>query len=179
MRRSNKNIAIKAIALSMLALLFFSVLAAYLFLAPRKFSGEVERAASAYGIEAELLYAVIRTESNFRPDAVSSAGAVGLMQLMPQTARFIEQRAGISSDLYDPAANICAGAWYLQYLFSKFEGEREAFAAYNAGEGTVRAWLRDPSYSDDGKHLMHIPYLETEQYISKINFFRNCYKFLY
>lgn len=179
LRRSYKSIAISACVLFFAALFLFSALAAYLFYFPQKYREDVTDASSAYGIEEELLFAVMRAESNFRPDAVSSAGAVGLMQLMPSTARFIERQAGFSCDLLIPAENIRAGAWYLRYLLTRFEGEREVLAAYNAGEGTVRSWLRDGAYSDDGAHLKGIPYAETARYVDRINFFRNCYKILY
>lgn len=177
--RSYKNIAINAVLLTVFLFFLFSILASYLLIFPQKYSSEVRNASETYAIEESLLFAVIRAESNFRPNAVSPAGAVGLMQLMPLTARFIEEQAGFSCNLLDPAENIRAGTWYLQYLLSRFEGEREALAAYNAGEGTVRSWLRNADYSDDGKHLKDIPFMETARYITRINFFRNCYNLLY
>ena len=104
-------------------------------------------------LEPELLHAVVRAESAYDPDAVSSAGAVGLMQLMPDTAR----RYGVS-DRRDPDANVLAGASYLRDLIAEFEQDLElALAAYNAGENAVRSY---------GNRIP--PYPETQGYVRKV-----------
>lgn len=113
----------------------------------------IERNAQRYNLHPELLHAVIRAESAYNPSAVSSAGAIGLMQLMPATAA----RYNVS-DIYDPAENIRGGAQYLRFLLDTFEHDlRLALAGYNAGENAVvRYGNRIP------------PYPETQKYVRKV-----------
>ena len=155
------------------AALFYSV---YL---PKRYGASVTMYAEEFGVDKDLAYAVIRTESNFREDAVSSAGARGLMQLMPSTAQFIAGRVGEDLSVDDPNDNIRMGIWYLAYLQKKFSGQTEVLAAYNAGEGAVRRWLKDGSCSSDGVTLQDIPLSETRQYVKRVKKFYNCYKFFY
>ena len=116
-----------------------------------------------------MILAVIRTESDFYPDATSSVGARGLMQLMPDTFLWIcedlhEPRP--AQEITDPETNIRAGSYYLAYLFQKFSSWRVALAAYNAGEGRVHEWLTDPALSSGGT-LRRIPFPETAAYVKK------------
>src|SRR4030095_7643403 len=89
--------------------------------------------------------AVIYQESKFKADAKSSSGAIGLMQLLPDTAKGIALHTGGSrfdvADLYDPEINVRYGAWYLRHLLQKYGDERAALAAYNAGQDNVDGWL--------------------------------------
>lgn len=133
------------------------------------------------GVKPSLVYAVIKAESGFHEDAVSRAGAVGLMQLKPATAQFICEREGLEFDaerLKEGEYNIKLGCLYLRYLFEKFSFE-VALAAYNAGEGTVRQWLNDSTYSSDGITLERIPYSETAGYVKKVLHFKKMYEILY
>lgn len=119
-------------------------------------------AAERYGVEVELLQAVIATESGFDAAAVSPRGAVGLMQLMPATA----ERFGVTADakrtaaqrLVDPATNVAAGTRYLRHLLDLFEGRMDlALAAYNAGEGAVqRAGQRIPAYRETQNYVKSV-----------------------
>jgi Transglycosylase SLT domain/Domain of unknown function (DUF4124) len=114
----------------------------------------IREAASQHGLEFELIQAVIATESGFNPQAVSPKGAVGLMQLIPETAERFGVRAvgnqSVSERLTDPRTNIQAGARYLAWLIDLFSGDvRLAVAAYNAGEGAVlRAGRQVPNYPE-------------------------------
>ena len=141
---------------------------------PVKYRAEIGRYAGEYGFEPYLILAVIKTESGFDTNAKSGAGAVGLMQLMPATARFIADKAEIfegdigEADLYDPDVNIRLGCAYLRYLMCRFGNLRLCLCAYNAGEGNVAAWLIDPRYSTDGKSLYKIPFKETEKYYKRV-----------
>jgi soluble lytic murein transglycosylase-like protein len=110
----------------------------------------IERASDRHGVPARLLKAVIQVESAYQPRARSNKGAMGLMQLLPQTARQYQTR-----NLYDPASNIEAGTRHLKKLLTKFELPL-ALAAYNAGEAAVRRFGGIP------------PYAETQAYVSKI-----------
>lgn len=110
----------------------------------------IERAATRHDIDARIVKAVIQVESAFQPRARSSKGAMGLMQLMPKTARQYQAR-----NPYDPVSNIEAGTRYLRQLLNEFELPL-ALAAYNAGEGAVRRFGGIP------------PYAETQTYVAKV-----------
>ncbi|MDD5952757.1 MAG: lytic transglycosylase domain-containing protein [Oscillospiraceae bacterium] len=150
---------------------------------PREYSDIVSQEARDNGLEEALVYAVIKAESNFDADAVSRVGAVGLMQLMPDTFRWMLYREGntelTTDDMTDPAINIRYGCHYLAYLSSKYTALKTIAAAYNAGDGAVDGWLEDPSYSDDGVNLKEIPYPETASYAEKIEKNYAKYKELY
>ena len=126
---------------------------------------------NTFGISPALALAVIHTESNFHANAVSSAGAIGLMQLMPETFSYLVREFTkeelTEKDLYRAEVNIRYGCCYLAYLFKKFPIPETALAAYNAGEGRVSAWLSNPSLSD-GTKLLTIPFPETEAYVSRV-----------
>ena len=119
----------------------------------RKYVVIVDRASRASGVEDALVHALIFAESAYDPSAVSPAGAIGLMQLMPETAR----RYGVA-DLFDPEQNVRAGARHLKDLLEQFDGDVElAIAAYNAGPNAViRAGNRVP------------PYAETRRYVPRV-----------
>jgi len=108
------------------------------------YADQIRLAAGRYGVDANLVQAVIATESNFNPWAVSAKGARGLMQLMPSTAR----RFGVNN-IHDPEQNILGGVQYLRYLLDLFGGDLVlALAAYNAGEGVVQSVGRVPNYRE-------------------------------
>lgn len=112
----------------------------------------VTRAARTHRLHPALLYAVMKAESSFNPLVVSKAGAVGLMQLVPETA----MRHGVRN-LYDTNENVAGGARHLRYLLDRFHGNtRLALAAYNAGEGKVDRYQQIP------------PYKETRHYVQKV-----------
>ncbi len=134
------------------------------------------------GQEPTLIYALIKAESGFDEGAVSEAGAVGLMQLMPATAQFICAREKIEYEperLKEGAYNILLGCKYMEYLIGRFPCTETALAAYNAGEGVVSRWLLDEECSSDGVTLKAIPYAETRGYLKKIAKFRKIYQFYY
>lgn len=145
---------------------------------PRPYAEEVQKS----GLPSALVYAVIKAESSFREDAVSRAGAVGLMQIRPATAEFICTRQGIAFEsalLKEGSYNISVGCMYLKYLIERFTVLETALAAYNAGEGKVRSWLKNSDFSADGIVLRKIPYPETQEYIKKVAKFRKNYEIFY
>lgn len=150
---------------------------------PLEYSDLIDKYSEENNIPPELLAAVIYTESKFDPDAVSAAGAVGLMQIMPSTAEEIALKMSIVYDgdtLSDPQINIMYGAYYLAYLYRNLGRNWDtACAAYNAGIGRVKSWLADAEYSDDGSTLKNIPISETADYVERINNYKSKYKKLY
>ncbi|MHB1316034.1 MAG: lytic transglycosylase domain-containing protein [Christensenellales bacterium] len=140
--------------------------------------------ADEYGLDRYLVASVIYTESGDRKDAVSSSGAVGLMQIMPDVGKWIAESLKVEnySDelLLEPEYNIRFGCWLLHTLY-KWHGadDKIVLAAYNAGSGNVKKWLLDPNYSSDGVTLHKIPFKETEQYIVKVQNAYEKYKMLY
>ena len=154
-------------------------------ISPQKYSDYVRQYAYEYNVPESLIYAVIKVESNFDPNAYSSAGAMGLMQMMPST--FNEMTSdkylgeGLDSDeLFDPEVSIRYGTYYLKYLHGYFEGNWDnALAAYNGGMGNVKKWLSDSEYSDGNGNLTYIPFEETRDYVKKVQNAREIYKELY
>ena len=139
---------------------------------PFKYKGEVMRSSEQYGLDPCLVAAVIYTESGFDPEARSSAGAIGLMQLMPETAEWAAGMRGMTYNeelLTEPQYNIDIGCWLLNYLLNRCGGNRRyALIAYNAGYGTLESWLADEQYLDENGDLAVIPYGETDAYVKKV-----------
>ena len=150
---------------------------------PLKYLNDIRTVSASNGVDKYLVAALIKAESNFKCDAVSSAGAKGVMQLTDDTARFCAEKIGMnfeSEDIYNPKVNIQLGVYYLSRTLSIFNGDESlAVAAYNAGEGRVRKWLEDPEYSTDGTTLDTIPYHETKRHVEKIKAYKKIYKLLY
>ncbi|HUY71771.1 MAG TPA: lytic transglycosylase domain-containing protein [Gaiellaceae bacterium] len=138
---------------------------------PLHYSGIVRERARAEGLDPALLAAVIYQESRFRPRAVSSSGAIGLMQLTPSTAEGIALRTGGTSfhvsDLTDPEINIRYGTWYLHDLFTKYGSLPLVLAAYNAGQGNVDRWRK----AGEG-----IQFPETRAYVSQVEQLESVYR---
>lgn len=148
---------------------------------PREYEELVQKYCSEYDVPEPLVYAVIRTESDFDPNAKSRVGAIGLMQLMPDTLDWISRVLGEppEGDIAEPSVNLKYGIYYLRHLYDRFDNWDTALAAYNAGHGRVGNWLKDSRYSDDGIKLKNIPIEETRNYVNKVN--KDCeqYKKLY
>lgn len=147
---------------------------------PKKYAEYVSICSEKYSVPEEIIYAVIRTESGFDPWAESHAGAIGLMQITPDTYDWLLFKRGEEkvSELTDPYTSIEFGTYFLSYLYNKFGAWDTAFAAYNAGMNRVSEWLCDARYSKDGK-LTNIPYPETESYVKKVNNAINKYQKIY
>ena len=135
---------------------------------PQKYADEVVAASARYHIPEQYIFAVIKVESNFDPDARSSADAYGLMQLTAEAFEDMTGDVALAEQMLSPERNVMVGTKYLAYLYSMFGDMDTAVAAYNAGLGNVRSWLADERYSDDGKTLKEIPFAETRNYVRRV-----------
>lgn len=154
---------------------------------PKKYSELVTKYSQEYNIPEDVIYATIKVESDFDPNAVSSVGARGLMQMMPSTFKWLTSDEHLGEHLlpimlFDPEVSIRYGTYYLKYLYTKFDHNWDTVAAaYNGGEGNVAKWLADERYSDGKGNLTDFPdeFSETENYVKKIAKERRNYKELY
>lgn len=151
------------------------------YLLPLKYERLVTKYAEEYSLSVPLVYGVIKTESDFDPTAVSKAGAVGLMQIMPSTYEYLVTLTGEEYDvesLKDPETNIRYGCLQLSRMKNRFGDGKEMLAAYNAGEGKVAGWLQDPALSENGR-LTTIPIAETRAYVERVWNTKQEYEALY
>ncbi len=142
---------------------------------PQKYSESVEKWAAEYQIDPNILYAVIRTESSFDPQAESNVGARGLMQMTEETFQWIKSKIAAQEplefdSLYDPDTSIRFGAYFMDLCMERYSGDLStAAAAYHSGWGTVDGLLEDPAYTTDGVTLTEYPYPQMNRYVYKIN----------
>ena len=151
---------------------------------PLKYSEWIYQYAQENHLPVSLVFAVIKCESSFDPDAKSSAGAIGLMQITPPTFDWAKSKYGTDdnlgdSDLYDPETNIRYGTFLIRLHYEEFGDYETAMAAYHAGRGIVGDWLGSSEYSEDGKTLLSIPYADTEQYVERVMKTQKTYEKLY
>ena len=161
---------------------FESMQKSYLY--PYPYREMVEQYAEEYKIDSSLVASVIMNESKFKNDVHSHRGAIGLMQLMPDTAEWIAVQlddAGFSVErLHEPAMNIRYGTWYLASLKKEFKGnEVLALAAYNAGRGNVHEWMQENHWDYNFNDIKSIPYPDTREYVAKVMQDRDKYYLLY
>ena len=138
---------------------------------PIEYADIVAACSDEFGVPQEMIFAVIHTESNFDPEAVSRAGAKGLMQIVEPTNEWIAFRLGeepMNERLFEPEFSIRRGTWLLAYTYNKYGSWEVALAAYNAGIGNANKWLENPSYSSDGVTLDVIPFGETREYVKRV-----------
>jgi soluble lytic murein transglycosylase len=139
---------------------------------PQGFRDTVLAAAENDEVDPLLVFALIREESRFDSEVVSIAGAVGLMQLMPSTARRMNRALKIelssNSDLFDARKNIPIGTHYLSLLIEEFKDVPLAIAAYNAGENAVRKWILNSGRQETDVFIEDIPYSETKKYVKNV-----------
>lgn len=135
----------------------------------KDYSEYVEKYSDMYNVDENLVYAIIKNESNFDKDAKSSAGAVGLMQIMEETAEDVIATLDFEEyNLYSPNDNIQIGTKYFSYLLEKYKEPSLALAAYNAGLGNVDDWIKKGIIKSDGTDYENIPFKETNMYVRKI-----------
>ena len=166
------GLAILCITLGLYALFqFHSVQRSYLY--PYPYQEEVRQFSEEYHVDSDLVVAVIKTESNFKQEAKSHRGAVGLMQIMPDTGKWIAKRLGDEefsvAKLREPETNIRYGIWYLSELQQEFEHNPIlVLAAYNAGRGNVKEWMKRNRWDMNFHDIDEIPFGETREYVRRV-----------
>ncbi|MCL2077710.1 MAG: lytic transglycosylase domain-containing protein [Oscillospiraceae bacterium] len=152
---------------------------------PIEYSEYVEKYAREYEIDKFLLYAVIKTESGFKSDAVSNMGARGLMQIMEETYNWLKKyrfyEDGLDfDDMFIPSENIRFGSYLIRYHLNQYNGDMVcATAAYFVGDQRVNGWLADSRFSSDGKTLKEVPDPQTKHYVNKVKTAYDNYIMLY
>ena len=166
----------RIIAAIILAALFIGFIS---FRYPIKYIDIIKKNTAQYRIEPALVCAVIHAESKFAEKAISHKGASGLMQVTRNTADWIAGQMDLPDYSYDrilePSLNISIGCRYLAWLLERYENVDAAVAAYNAGNGNVDKWLKNPEYSRDGKRLDTIPFKETNDYVKRVQINKQIY----
>lgn len=142
---------------------------------PRTYEEAVLIYSEKYNVDKNLILAVIKAESNFNENAISNRNAIGLMQLMEETAKDVANKNNIEIDnenikeeLCDVYKNIEIGTAYIASLLKRYQNTEVALAAYNAGIGTVDNWIEKGIINKDGSNIENIPYKETNYYVRKI-----------
>lgn len=178
-----KNLRIILLLVIIVASVAFNIKNIGKYFYPIKYSSYVYKYSAKYNLDPYFVAAVIRTESNFNPNAKSNKDAYGLMQITSSTGQWASAKMGNSgfnaNNLYDAEYNISMGCWYLGNLRDEFKDLDLVAAAYNGGSGNVRKWLSSAKHSIDGKKLHYIPFPETDKYVKKIRFSYNLYKWIY
>jgi soluble lytic murein transglycosylase len=151
---------------------------------PLRFTEYVNKYAGEYELDKFLIYAIIKTESDFRTNAVSNMGARGLMQIMEETFDWLSvyrlREDGMSfDDMFTPDDNIRYGSYLIAYHLRNFGDVDCALAAYFAGDNTVIRWLGNSDFSADGRTLSDVPDPDTRHYIHKVNTAYDIYIMLY
>ena len=182
--RGKTLVAIAALVFSLYYMNHLEPKVAKYFLYPNDYSEEVFSASKREGVDQHLIEAVILAESRYYSNAASKVGAIGLMQLMPDTAHWIVSERNLANiteeDLKDPALNIDMGTWYLAYLLKEFKGNQIlALAAYNAGRGNVESWMEEKGWDYHFSDIQAIPFPETREYVKKVLEYKMKYRTLY
>ncbi|MBR4874469.1 MAG: lytic transglycosylase domain-containing protein [Clostridia bacterium] len=151
---------------------------------PKDYEIYVLKYSKEFNVSEDLIYAIIKTESNFNSGAKSAKDAFGLMQIIEPTGEWIAETLGFDDFykemLFDPETNIKMGTYYISYLLKMYENDEKcALCAYNAGYKKVDSWLLNEKYSKDEKKLNVVPYPETEKYVNQVLNNKKIYAYLY
>lgn len=152
---------------------------------PMEYIEDIRASAANYDVDPYLIAAIIRAESNFQTGRESHKGALGIMQIMPDTADWIAEKAKFKHVTLEDVRNradvsIQMGTWYIQSLEKQFDYRRPVIiAAYNAGPGNVTRWLSEQIWDGELDNLNDIPFGETRRYVQKVMFYYEKYKELY
>lgn len=184
----NHIVLIKKFLLSIVIMCLLYVIIRYIVFPkvvfPTKYKEQVFMSAKKHHIDPFLVFAIMKAESKFDPNALSRRGAKGLMQIMDTTGAWSATELGIldftPDQLFEPEVNIEIGCWYIARLFNQYEGHIPTLlAAYNAGTGNIYKWRNDKKYSLDGITIHNIPFRETKQYVKRVMMNLKFYTYLY
>lgn len=176
-----------ALAILMICLYYFGYIQPWIeknYIYPNQYNNLVVEAAQKNSLSPDLIMAVILAESKSQIDVKSAPGALGLMQIMPDTAKWVQEQRGQKilneEELKRPENNIAIGSWYLGHLWREFEGNKIlALAAYNAGHGHVLEWIEKYHWDKNFNNIDEIPFPETREYIKKVLNYEKEYQRIY
>ena len=184
MKKTLRKIIFVIIIIALVSLSIY-VLYKYIFF-PKKYNYIIEEASRKYGVDPNLVYAIIKQESKFSEVAISKSKAKGLMQILDSTAKdmskYIEEIDSKNIDLFDPKTNIFIGTKYISYLLNHFKGNYYlTVAAYNAGLGKVESWVNKDytKYTELSDFIDSIEYNETKTYVTNVFNYYKYYTLLY
>ncbi len=152
---------------------------------PIHYKDEIRKHAIHYDVDPFLVASIIRVETNFKPGKESKKGALGIMQLMPDTATWAMEMAklptiSLESVKHETDANIQLGTWYIKKLHDDLDGNPiAAIAAYNAGPGHVRSWIKKGIWDGTYEDVKNIPFGETRHYVQRVIYYYNQYTDVY
>jgi soluble lytic murein transglycosylase len=151
---------------------------------PVYYKEEIRKSAKEYNVDPYLIMAIIQIESKFDKKRVSKKGAIGLMQVMPLTAKWAVEKTNISPlatyYLDEPDTNILLGTWYISFLNEMFDDNPYAvIAAYNAGPGNVKKWIMQGIWDGTQEHISQIPFGETRHYVQRALYYKHRYEKIY
>lgn len=147
---------------------------------PKIYSEYVEEYAKEYNLDVNIVFAIIKNESNFNKDVSSNKGAIGLMQIMQETGNEVANKLHITNaNLSDAKTNIQIGTKYFSELYKKYNNVELALAAYNAGSGNVDKWVENGIINSSGDNVENIPFKETNMYVRKVIQSEKIYETLY
>lgn len=152
---------------------------------PIHYKEEIQSQAEEYDVDPFLIASIIRVETNFKPGKESKKGALGIMQLMPDTAKWAMEKAKIPEVTmyhikHETNENIGIGTWYVSWLLQQFDGNSiAAIAAYNAGPGKVKSWIDKEVWDGQYETVKSIPFGETRHYVQRVVYYYNQYTDIY
>lgn len=176
-----KKLILFLLVIALVFLIFFNVKDFVLKkIYPKQYDEFVEQYAKEYNLNSNIVYAIIKNESNFDKDISSNKGAIGLMQIMQETGSEVANRINVETfNLLDAKTNIQIGTKYFSELYQKYNNTNLALAAYNAGTGNVDKWIESGIIKVSGEDIENIPYKETNMYVRKVIQTEKIYEVLY
>lgn len=184
MRFLRKKRVLLLLLLGFILILFFNSAWLSLFY-PIHYKDEIRYHARNNGLDPLMVAAIIKVESKYNSEAESRKGALGIMQIMPDTAEWIVEKAKMEDVPLDrlkeeTAANIQIGTWYLRWLSEQFDGNMiEVIAAYNAGPTNVKNWIKSGRWDGRLETAKDIPFIETRHYVQRVSHYYNQYSSIY